>query len=541
LHRAIVNLAAWKSEVGQKAPHLWVFLASKEKGLNPDSAVEYRDSFDKDWWNRYMRLSGGEDPFFDPCAGERRKKDYPHNTAFKMRRDRWTNGSTPIIGHEGDDWKFEAEYVERLRSDSFKIGSTGAPIPEPDLIAWLYRREPFDDAATYETLRDKFRSEFNLTDDEVSGLFDEQSIDTEPEGAEFLAHRRTPEELLAEMAAQGDGFDMVEAAALIAEVSGPQPVDVDDVVELARSGRGQLILQGPPGTGKTHLARQAAAALLGADEPTVHAPSDLSAYLKQWQAPVDGDPDPEGPGVWDIVQFHPSYNYEDFVRGISSEIDADRPVFRAVDRTMGKLAKLAAKLAPKPVVLIVDEINRGDLAKVLGELIFALEYRGEAVRTPYAVDGNPLVAIPENLKVLATMNTADRSISIIDYAIRRRFDFVDLGASRDALEDFQIRAAQPLDVTERILALFDAVNAPLAGEPDFQVGHTYFMTTDAAAIGERFVFQVLPLLAEYRREGLIAETTRIKPEMWPSDRGIPLTPPRPFDLAETVATWLAPD
>ena len=522
--------------MGQQAPHLWVFLASKEKGVNPDYAVEYRDSFDKDWWNRYMRLSGGGDPFFDPCAGERRKRDYPHNTVFKMRRDRWMNRSTPIIGREGDDWTFEPEYVGRLRSDSFK----GAPIPEPDLIAWLYRREPFDDAATYETLRDKFRSEFRLTQDEVSGLFDEQSIDAEPEGAEFLAHRRTPEELLAEMAAQGEGFDIVEAADLIAERSGPQPVDVDDVVELARSGRGQLILQGPPGTGKTHLARQATAALLGANEATLHAPSDLSDYLKQWQAPVEGDPDPEGPGAWDIVQFHPSYNYEDFVRGISSEIDADRPVFRAVDRTMGKLAKLAAKLAPKPVVLIVDEINRGDLAKVLGELIFALEYRGEAVRTPYAVDGDPLVAIPENLKVLATMNTADRSISIIDYAIRRRFDFVDLGASRDALEDFQVRAAQPLEVTERILALFDAVNSPLSGEPDFQVGHTYFMTTDASAIGERFVFQVLPLLAEYRREGLIAETTRIKPELWPSDRGIPLTPPRPFDLAETVATWLAP-
>ena len=133
LHRAIVNLARWKSAVGQQAPHLWVFLASKEKGVNPDYAVEYRDSFDKDWWNRYMRLSGGGDPFFDPCAGERRKRDYPHNTVFKMRRDRWMNRSTPIIGREGDDWTFEPEYVGRLRSDSFK----GAPIPEPDLIAWL--------------------------------------------------------------------------------------------------------------------------------------------------------------------------------------------------------------------------------------------------------------------------------------------------------------------------------------------------------------------------------------------------------------------
>lgn len=540
LYRAMTNLRSWATGAGQQFTHSWIFLASKRLDMNPTAAVEYRDSDDKQFWNRYMRLRGDDEPFFDPCAGSYRKVDYPHNGAFKQRNDRWTTADYGIARRTGDQWQFEPTYIDRLRDKSFtKASADYQPIPEPDVIAWLYRWEPFADGTTYAEVRARFITDFNLTEPELDVLFTRNSNDGNPEvDDQFFTTRKINEDLVVEMAKQGANFDMGEAIELVAERSGAQPVDVDDVVDLVRRGRGQVILQGPPGTGKTYLARQITAKLLGAPDSVIEEPAQLSTFLKERQAPPDGSLPDGAPGIWDMVQFHPSYNYEDFVRGISSEIEGDRPVFRAVNRTMAALSKSAGADPEKLVVLIIDEINRGDLAKVLGELIFALEYRGEAVRTPYEVGGSALLTVPKNLLVLATMNTADRSIALIDYAIRRRFDFVDLGASRDTLERFLVQGEQGLDATERVLSLFDAVNNPLVDEPDYRIGQTYFMSTSMEEIAERFVFQALPLLAEYRREGLIGENVRVKPIGWKNDRGIPLVPPRPFDLAESLLTWL---
>jgi hypothetical protein len=540
LYRAIMNLRDWALGAGQQYTHSWIFLASKRLNMNSAGTVEYRDSDDKQYWNRYMRLRGDDEPFYDPCALSYRKLDYPHNGAFKQRNDRWTAADYGIAKRTGDQWQFEANYIDRLRDKSFTKGNASyRSLPEPDVIAWLYRWEPFADGTTYADVRAKFVADFNLTQPELDVLFSHGSLDGLAEADDqFFTTRKVSEDLVVEMAKQGANFDMGEAVEIVAERSGAQPIDVDDVVSLVRRGRGQVILQGPPGTGKTYLARQVAAKLIGATDGAIEDPDKLSTFLKMWQAPPDGSVPDGAPGIWDMVQFHPSYNYEDFVRGISAEIEGDHPVFRAVNRTMAALSKTASTHPELPVVLIVDEINRGDLAKVLGELIFALEYRGEAVRTPYEVEGSALITIPRNILILATMNTADRSIALIDYAIRRRFDFVDLGASRDALERFLIQAEQSLDATERVLSLFDAVNAPLVDEPDYWIGQTYFMSTNMESVAERFVFQALPLLAEYRREGLVGENVRVMPIGWKSDRGIPLVPPRPFDLAESVLAWL---
>jgi 5-methylcytosine-specific restriction protein B len=157
----------------------------------------------------------------------------------------------------------------------------------------------------------------------------------------------------------------------------------------------QLILHGPPGTGKTHEARELAAQLLGFD-------SVNEDFRKAQFRSTDA---PSGKGRWEIVQFHPSYNYEDFVRSIESKAENGTVIYRAVNKVFAEMCVEADK-SGHPYVLIVDEINRANLAAVFGELLYALEYRGEPVRTSYEVEGQRTLRVPKNLYVIGTMNTA---------------------------------------------------------------------------------------------------------------------------------------
>ena len=153
----------------------------------------------------------------------------------------------------------------------------------------------------------------------------------------------------------------------------------------------QAIFQGPPGTGKTYVAKR----------------------IAEWCRDRGGD--------FEIVQFHPSYSYEDFVEGFRPTLtDAGQAGFKLAH---GPLRRIAAKATENPdytFVLVIDEINRGNVAKVLGELYFLLEYRNESVSLQYSGDR---FSLPENLWFIGTMNTTDRSIALVDAALRRRFYF----------------------------------------------------------------------------------------------------------------------
>jgi 5-methylcytosine-specific restriction protein B len=168
------------------------------------------------------------------------------------------------------------------------------------------------------------------------------------------------------------------------------PQEVVDLLE----EKGQVVFYGPPGTGKTFVA------LVLAEEIT-----------------RDG-------GQFRIVQFHPSYSYEDFVGGFRPvEDDGVYGVrYRRTDGPLRELAATAAGDPAHPYVLIVDEINRGNIPKIFGELLFLLEYRQKAVRLQYWPEEE--FSLPSNLFLIGTMNTADRSIALVDAALRRRFYFV---------------------------------------------------------------------------------------------------------------------
>ena len=167
--------------------------------------------------------------------------------------------------------------------------------------------------------------------------------------------------------------------------------------------KGQAILYGPPGTGKTYVAERLARHLVGG-----------------------------GDGFVELVQFHPAYAYEDFIQGI-------RPKTRTAAGLLTRRCLAGSwNSATRPqrparaCVLIIDEINRANLARVFGELMYLLEYRDREV--PLAGGGR--LQIPANVRLIGTMNTADRSIALVDHALRRRFAFLALYPNYDVLRDF---------------------------------------------------------------------------------------------------------
>ena len=239
----------------------------------------------------------------------------------------------------------------------------------------------------------------------------------------------------------------------------------------------QIILQGPPGTGKTREAKRIAKALLGLGE----------------------NDSLEGNEQFKLIQFHPSYSYEDFVRGIIAETVDEKIKYSVKDKILGSFAQEALKDKDKPYVLVIDEINRANLSAVLGELIYALEYRGEAVQSMYAIEGENNLTLPPNLYIIGTMNTADRSVGHIDYAIRRRFAFVNI-LPKDLTNELgdQFESALFAKVTN----LFNTNLSSEFKKEEVQLGHSYFITKNIP-IDIRWEYEIKPILLEYVKDGIL--------------------------------------
>jgi len=159
---------------------------------------------------------------------------------------------------------------------------------------------------------------------------------------------------------------------------------------------------------------------------------------------------------------------------------------------------------PKNYVLIIDEINRANLSSVLGELIYALEYRGEAVESMYAVEDDNKLILPPNLYIVGTMNTADRSVGHIDYAIRRRFAFVDV-LPKDLSEEEGITFDSA--IFSEVAQLFETNLSAEFEKKDVQLGHSYFIDKsdeeDGAPMTIRLEYEIKPILLEYVKDGVL--------------------------------------
>jgi 5-methylcytosine-specific restriction enzyme B len=224
-----------------------------------------------------------------------------------------------------------------------------------------------------------------------------------------------------------------------------------------------LILQGPPGTGKTWLAKRLGFALIGSDDRET-----MRTRLR-------------------IVQFHPSLSYEDFVRGYRPTSGGNGDGRLALqDGVMMEAIEAAASEPDRPFVLVIEEINRGNPAQILGEMLTLLENTkrkpSEAMELTYRKVPGERVHVPENLYVIGTMNIADRSLALVDLALRRRFAFVDLepafGPSwRGWCGERGIGADLLATIEARILALNATITAAPSLGPQFRIGHS-FLTPD---------------------------------------------------------------
>ena len=278
----------------------------------------------------------------------------------------------------------------------------------------------------------------------------------------------------------------------------------------------QMILQGPPGTSKTFSAKAflkyMAHNCTDAELADIQI-ADYSQEDKYCAKQFKGKGEPEI--AWDIVQFHPSYGYEDFIRGIkvSTKKDSDTIMYETVNKVLGSIAELAKKHKNTKFFLIIDEINRANLATVFGELIYGLEYRLEPVATPYAVNNNNRISIPNNLYIIGTMNTADKSIGGIDYAIRRRFLFFEQLPDESVIKSYREEIGQTQkELNEKACKLFENVEklfkedylSPEYRREDVQIGHTYFLVDSEERLKRRFEYQIIPILKEYYKDGIIS-------------------------------------
>jgi predicted RNA-binding protein with PUA-like domain len=256
----------------------------------------------------------------------------------------------------------------------------------------------------------------------------------------------------------------------------------------------QIILEGPPGSGKTFVADFFAHYFSGNPFGNSHRDNLL------------------------FVQFHQSYGYEDFIQGIRPLTNSKGQLEYHVRDGIFKAFCDRARGSSRNFVAVVDEINRGNISRIFGELLFLLEYRERNISLPY--DGSAF-SIPPNVYIIGTMNTTDRSLAQIDYALRRRFFFYRLMPVVDgqapvlahALDKLGFVAADRDRVVSCFLALNDKISKHLG--PNFQIGHSHFIDSAIASPDElKMVWDraVIPLLEEYfynsrDREKILSEFT----------------------------------
>lgn len=276
----------------------------------------------------------------------------------------------------------------------------------------------------------------------------------------------------------------------------------------------QIVLQGAPGTGKTYKTAAIAVAICNGEASV---PKDREQLMEQYRKLVADK-------RIAFTTFHQSMDYEEFVEGIKPETNDGVVTYEVRNGVFREMCK-NAMTAQGNCVLIVDEINRANISKVLGELITLLEADkrlGETnevkVHLPYSKEE---FGVPSNLYIIGTMNTADRSVGYIDYAIRRRFAFITLKSDRSVVENFN------MSTKSLALKCFDKVNEWMKPEnvigdidaADLMVGHSYFLAKSEEELKVKMQYEVIPLLREYISDGILRADIKQEINDWVEQLG----------------------
>ena len=267
-----------------------------------------------------------------------------------------------------------------------------------------------------------------------------------------------------------------------------------------------IILQGAPGTGKTYNSAAIALKTLGVEDIDF---TDHKEVMERYDHLL-------GDQIF-FTTFHQSLDYEDFVEGLKPHVqtDADGNSIGVTYEPEDGIFKRACN-ANKPVVLIIDEINRGNVSKIFGELITLLESDKRLngnhpikVMLPYSK--NEVFGVPSNLYIIGTMNTTDRSTGTLDYALRRRFAFITL-KSQDYVIKKYYSDANNENLRNIALALFEDIKKfienpkHLCGDmsiDDLMIGHSYFMAESEDELRDKVEYEIIPLINEYICDGIL--------------------------------------
>lgn len=246
-----------------------------------------------------------------------------------------------------------------------------------------------------------------------------------------------------------------------------------DVLEALLRNKMNVILQGAPGVGKTFTAKKLAYAMMGeADDSRI-----------------------------EMVQFHQNYSYEDFIMGYRPD-GAD---FKLTEGIFYRFCQTAANFPDKEYFFIIDEINRGNMSKIFGELLMLIEKDYRGTKATLAYNGMPF-SVPENLYIIGMMNTADRSLAMIDYALRRRFGFFEMepGFNSDGFTNYQNAFGNETfnALIDQIKVLNKEITEDKALGRGFQIGHSYFCGREELGCTDEWMrsvveFDILPMLGEY--------------------------------------------
>ena len=241
----------------------------------------------------------------------------------------------------------------------------------------------------------------------------------------------------------------------------------------------QVIFYGPPGTSKTFVAKK------------------FANYFTQNSESVE------------IIQFHPSYSYEDFIEGIKPRlsVEGEATGFTKQSGILKNQVDKCIKNPDKRFVLIIDEINRGNISKIFGELIYLLEYRNEKIHLTYSPTEE--FYIPDNLYIIGTMNSADRSIAFVDYALRRRFFFIKFYPDTDnesivnesILKKWFKENMIKEQYVNNILNIIKEINFEISRKlgKEYQIGYSYFMikNLDNMKLQRVIDYAIIPLVEQY--------------------------------------------
>lgn len=455
----------WLRAPNQGSKHLLPLLALLERDAGRGGAVRFEERPDEyAFWDRYFKVAGNaEMPFVNPLTLRRAEADFPHSNAATIRKNtfrlKW-GAATLTEGGNGESlWTLSNDYARIFRDKGLTKGGAVERVPILDLACILFRRENFPSNATYETLVAQFRNTFHQSDADFNTIFE---VTPEDNAQLFVAEGVSEEQydaaILSSLVADAPAPPSLPGG----EVVVPPPLENrDDAVlvrvrELLALKSSGIILRGVPGTSKTWYAQRIAASLVG--DPS----NDVFR-----------------------VQFHPSYGYEDFVEGYKPDEDS-KSGFTVEPKVFLKACKRAKELTEGYVAVIVDEINRGDPARVFGDLLTYLEhgYRGETFHLAYSGEEQ---YVPANLIVIGTMNPYDRSIAQLDAAFLRRFDHIDIPPSVEMVGTFleATNNFSPAQVA-RVQRWFEALQQIVPSG----IGHTYFKDVTLP--------EHLPLIWRYR-------------------------------------------